>query len=167
MIFLLKDMDQDSAHMVVASKVPILKPALVSCDGLSGYDWSDQAEEGPNYALMDFLSSISNSEVVRKNDDALIIEEYVSDNEEENVFQSKIEKKTVRPSIAKIDNKRKRQEKLLNKLSNIGKTITVLEALKEIGTIWVLVYARVSGRVILGVVGVVEKREEWGDSGVA
>ncbi|GJS06275.1 hypothetical protein Tco_0363071 [Tanacetum coccineum] len=26
--------------------------ALVSCDSLGGYDWSDQAEEGPNYALM-------------------------------------------------------------------------------------------------------------------
>nr|GEV75304.1 ribonuclease H-like domain-containing protein [Tanacetum cinerariifolium] len=26
--------------------------ALVSCDRLGGYDWSDQAEEGPNYALM-------------------------------------------------------------------------------------------------------------------
>ncbi|GKG44845.1 hypothetical protein Tco_0486283 [Tanacetum coccineum] len=26
--------------------------ALVSCDGLGRYDWSDQAEEGPNYALM-------------------------------------------------------------------------------------------------------------------
>nr|GFA98355.1 hypothetical protein [Tanacetum cinerariifolium] len=25
--------------------------ALVSCDGLGGYDWRDQAEEGPNYAL--------------------------------------------------------------------------------------------------------------------
>ncbi|GKF79386.1 ribonuclease H-like domain-containing protein, partial [Tanacetum coccineum] len=25
--------------------------ALVSCDGLGGYDWSDQAEEGPNYVL--------------------------------------------------------------------------------------------------------------------
>ncbi|GKB23132.1 hypothetical protein Tco_0862533 [Tanacetum coccineum] len=37
--------------------------ALVSCDGLGGYDWSDQAEEGPNYALMDFSSSSSDSEV--------------------------------------------------------------------------------------------------------
>ncbi|GJS00720.1 ribonuclease H-like domain-containing protein [Tanacetum coccineum] len=36
---------------------------LVSCDGLGGYDWSDQAEEGPNYALMAFSSSSSNSEV--------------------------------------------------------------------------------------------------------
>nr|GEV31886.1 reverse transcriptase domain-containing protein [Tanacetum cinerariifolium] len=36
--------------------------ALVSCDGLGGNDWSDQAEEGPNYALMAFLSSSSDSE---------------------------------------------------------------------------------------------------------
>ncbi|GKF31919.1 putative ribonuclease H-like domain-containing protein [Tanacetum coccineum] len=26
--------------------------ALVSCAGLGGYDWSDQVEEGPNYALI-------------------------------------------------------------------------------------------------------------------
>ncbi|GJZ41575.1 ribonuclease H-like domain-containing protein [Tanacetum coccineum] len=37
--------------------------ALVSCD-VSGYDWSDQAEEGPtNFALMDYSSTSSNSEV--------------------------------------------------------------------------------------------------------
>ncbi|GJQ95421.1 retrovirus-related pol polyprotein from transposon TNT 1-94 [Tanacetum coccineum] len=37
--------------------------ALVSCDG-SGYDWSDQAEEGPtNFALMSYTSTSSNSEV--------------------------------------------------------------------------------------------------------
>ncbi|GKF23702.1 hypothetical protein Tco_0076024, partial [Tanacetum coccineum] len=35
--------------------------ALVSCDG-SGYDWSDQAEEGPtNFALMAYSSVSSNS----------------------------------------------------------------------------------------------------------
>nr|GEU38412.1 hypothetical protein [Tanacetum cinerariifolium] len=74
--------------------------ALVSCDGLVGYDWSDQVEERPNYALMAFLSSSSDSEsskeepnVVRKNDDALIIEECMSDNKEEDVSQPKIEKK--------------------------------------------------------------------------
>ncbi|GKE67252.1 hypothetical protein Tco_1521413, partial [Tanacetum coccineum] len=34
-----------------------------SCDG-SGYDWSDQAEEGPtNFALMAYSSTSSNSEV--------------------------------------------------------------------------------------------------------
>ncbi|GJU04538.1 ribonuclease H-like domain-containing protein [Tanacetum coccineum] len=37
--------------------------SLVSCDGLGGYNWSDQAEEGPNYALMAFSSSSLDSEV--------------------------------------------------------------------------------------------------------
>ncbi|GJW05300.1 putative ribonuclease H-like domain-containing protein [Tanacetum coccineum] len=37
--------------------------ALVSCDGLGGYDSSDQAEEGPNYAHMAYSSSSSDSEV--------------------------------------------------------------------------------------------------------
>ncbi|GJT30346.1 putative reverse transcriptase domain-containing protein [Tanacetum coccineum] len=37
--------------------------ALVSCDGLGGYEWSDQAEEGPNYALMAFSSLNPGSEV--------------------------------------------------------------------------------------------------------
>ncbi|GJY52512.1 hypothetical protein Tco_0443359 [Tanacetum coccineum] len=37
--------------------------ALVSCDGLGGYDWSDQAEEGPNYALMAYSSSSPDLEV--------------------------------------------------------------------------------------------------------
>nr|GEV01720.1 hypothetical protein [Tanacetum cinerariifolium] len=37
--------------------------ALVSCDGLGGYDWSDQAEEGPNYALMAYTSTSSYSKI--------------------------------------------------------------------------------------------------------
>nr|GEX04303.1 hypothetical protein [Tanacetum cinerariifolium] len=37
--------------------------ALVSFDGLGVYDWSDQAEEGPNYTLMAFLASSSESKV--------------------------------------------------------------------------------------------------------
>nr|GEV23452.1 hypothetical protein [Tanacetum cinerariifolium] len=36
---------------------------LVSCDGLGGHDWIDQAEEGPNYALMAFSSSSSDLKV--------------------------------------------------------------------------------------------------------
>ncbi|GJS63003.1 hypothetical protein Tco_0677567 [Tanacetum coccineum] len=120
---------------------------------------SDQAEEGPNYALVAYSSSSSDlesqivdnckkgldynavpppyignfmpstpdlsftgldefvnkpvvenrksdkevSEIVRKNDDALIIEEWVSDNKEENVTQPKVEKKIVKPSFAKIE----------------------------------------------------------------
>ncbi|GJT71378.1 hypothetical protein Tco_1030664 [Tanacetum coccineum] len=55
-------------------------------------------------------------EIVRKNDDALIIEEWVSDSEEENVSQPKTKKKTVKPSIAKIEFfKPKQQEKTARK----------------------------------------------------
>ncbi|GJR83922.1 hypothetical protein Tco_0154707 [Tanacetum coccineum] len=37
--------------------------ALISCDGLGDYDWSDQAKEGPtNFALMAYFSTSSNSE---------------------------------------------------------------------------------------------------------
>ncbi|GJT02270.1 putative ribonuclease H-like domain-containing protein [Tanacetum coccineum] len=38
--------------------------ALISCDGIGDYDWSDQAEEGPtNFALMAYSSTSSNSKV--------------------------------------------------------------------------------------------------------
>nr|GEW05630.1 ribonuclease H-like domain-containing protein [Tanacetum cinerariifolium] len=40
--------------------------ALVSCYGLGGYDWSDQAEEGPNYALMAYSTSSSDYEIMKK-----------------------------------------------------------------------------------------------------
>ncbi|GJV32425.1 ribonuclease H-like domain-containing protein [Tanacetum coccineum] len=106
--------------------------ALVSCDGFGGYDWSDQAKEGPNYALMTFSSSspdskpvVENSKamsseeepkVVRKCDDAPSIEEWVSDDEEEDVSQPKIKKKIVRPSIVKKEFvKSKQQEKTARK----------------------------------------------------
>ncbi|GJY68565.1 retrovirus-related pol polyprotein from transposon TNT 1-94 [Tanacetum coccineum] len=149
--------------------------ALVSCDCLGRYDWSDEAEEGPNYALMAFSSLSSNSEVsndsicsescletvkllksqndqllkdlkkselmilgyktdefvnkpvvenckakssekepkvVRKNNDAPTIKEWVLDDEEEDVSQPKTKKKTVRPSIVKKEFvKSKQQEK--------------------------------------------------------
>ncbi|GKA44450.1 hypothetical protein Tco_0737174 [Tanacetum coccineum] len=147
---------------------------LVPCDDLGGYDWSDQVEEGPNYALMAYSSSSSDSEliesqivdnckkglgyekynavpppytgnfmpptpdlsftgldvfvnklvvenrksdeevskVVRKFDDFPIIEDWVSDSEEENVSQTKTKNKTFKPSIAKIEFvKPKQQEK--------------------------------------------------------
>ncbi|GJU37408.1 putative ribonuclease H-like domain-containing protein [Tanacetum coccineum] len=43
------------------------------------------------------------SKVVRKSNDSPIIEDWVSDSEKENVSQTKTEKKTVKPSIAKIE----------------------------------------------------------------
>ncbi|GKA26076.1 hypothetical protein Tco_0712185 [Tanacetum coccineum] len=151
--------------------------ALVSCVGLGGYDWSDQVEEGPNYALMAFSSSNSDSKisnenlmnlfvqnhvlvnfpppytgnfmpptpdlsftgldefvnkpvvenckaisskedpkVVRNNNDAPTIEEWVLDDEEEDMSQPKTKNKTVNPSIVKKEFvKSKQQEKTARK----------------------------------------------------
>ncbi|GJT39152.1 ribonuclease H-like domain-containing protein [Tanacetum coccineum] len=50
--------------------------ALVSCDGLGRYDWSDQAEERPNYALMAYSSSSSDSEIVNNCKKGLGYENY-------------------------------------------------------------------------------------------
>ncbi|GJX74748.1 hypothetical protein Tco_0313343 [Tanacetum coccineum] len=56
------------------------------------------------------------SKAVRKSDDALIIKDWVSDSEEENMSQTKTEKKTVKPSITKIEFvKPKQQEKTARK----------------------------------------------------
>ncbi|GKA97668.1 putative ribonuclease H-like domain-containing protein [Tanacetum coccineum] len=151
---------------------------LLSCDGLGGYDRSDQAEEGPNYALMAYSSSSSDSEivdnckkglgyekynavpppytgnfmpptpdlsftglnefvnklvvenrqsdeevskVVRKFDDSLIIEDWVTYSKEETVSQTKTEKKTVKISIDKIKFvKPKQQEKTARKTVKQG-----------------------------------------------
>nr|GEX96491.1 retrotransposon Orf1 [Tanacetum cinerariifolium] len=61
-------------------------------------------------------SSEEEPKVVRKNDDALIIEVRVSDNKEKDMSHPKIEKKTIRPSIAKIKFvKSKQQEKIARK----------------------------------------------------
>nr|GEW67835.1 hypothetical protein [Tanacetum cinerariifolium] len=61
--------NQDFNHKEnIKRTVPVEIPAstaLVSCDGLGGYDWSDQAEEGPNYALMAYTSLTSDSKIQR------------------------------------------------------------------------------------------------------
>nr|GEU28947.1 retrovirus-related Pol polyprotein from transposon TNT 1-94 [Tanacetum cinerariifolium] len=60
--------NQDNKHKKSSRRsVPVEttnSTALVSCDGLGGYDWSDQAEERPNYALMALSSSSSDSKMV-------------------------------------------------------------------------------------------------------
>ncbi|GKB61717.1 hypothetical protein Tco_0917903 [Tanacetum coccineum] len=59
-----KESSRRSVHVETSTSTP-----LVSCDGLGGYDWSDQAEEGLNYALMAFSPSSPDSEV--SNDSSL------------------------------------------------------------------------------------------------
>nr|GEX17274.1 hypothetical protein [Tanacetum cinerariifolium] len=51
---------KESTRRTVHMETPTLT-ALVSCDGLGGYDWSDQDKEGPNYALMAYTSTSSDS----------------------------------------------------------------------------------------------------------
>ncbi|GKA87270.1 putative ribonuclease H-like domain-containing protein [Tanacetum coccineum] len=71
------------------------------------------------------MSSEEEPKVVRKNDDAPIIEEWVSDSEEENVSQTKTEKKTIKPSIAKIEFvKPKQQEKTVRNTVKQVKKLT-------------------------------------------
>ncbi|GKA02928.1 retrovirus-related pol polyprotein from transposon TNT 1-94 [Tanacetum coccineum] len=125
--------------------------ALVSCDGLGGYDWIEtlksqydqlhrdleklklmviaynsglesveeklevyKANESiysqdikfANKSIVENCeakSSKEESKTDRQNVDAPIIEECVSDSEEENVSQTNIEKKTTKPSFVKID----------------------------------------------------------------
>ncbi|GJZ83302.1 ribonuclease H-like domain-containing protein, partial [Tanacetum coccineum] len=58
-----ENMNRENTRRVVPVKTTTYN-ALVSCDG-SGYDWSDQAEEGPtNFALMAYTSISSNFEFV-------------------------------------------------------------------------------------------------------
>nr|GEV47112.1 ribonuclease H-like domain-containing protein [Tanacetum cinerariifolium] len=56
---------QDNRSRDVTRKtMPVETPnssALVSCDGLGGYDWSDQAEEGPTYYALMAYSTLSTS----------------------------------------------------------------------------------------------------------
>ncbi|GJZ51569.1 putative ribonuclease H-like domain-containing protein [Tanacetum coccineum] len=54
--------NKESSRRSVPVEISTSK-VLVSCDGLGRYDWSDQAEERPNYALMAFSSSSPDSKV--------------------------------------------------------------------------------------------------------
>ncbi|GJR52721.1 putative ribonuclease H-like domain-containing protein [Tanacetum coccineum] len=134
-----KESSRRSAHVETSTSI-----SLVSCDGLGGYDWSDQAEEGPipppytrNFmpptpdlsftGLDEFvnkpvvknskaMSSKEEPKVVKKYDDAPSIEEWVSGDKEDDVSQPKTKKKTVRPSIVKKEFvKSKQQEKTTRK----------------------------------------------------
>nr|GFA97750.1 hypothetical protein [Tanacetum cinerariifolium] len=55
-----KESSKRSVHVETSAST-----SLVSCDGLDGYDWSDQAGEGPNFALVSFSSSNSDSEILK------------------------------------------------------------------------------------------------------
>nr|GEV52199.1 hypothetical protein [Tanacetum cinerariifolium] len=126
--------NQDNKHKESTRRsVPVetsASTALVSCTGLGGYEWRNSMPPTPDLSytgLDEFFnkpvvenckakSCEEETKAVRKNDDALIIKEWVSDDEEENVSQLKVEKKIVRPSIVKKEFvKSKQQEKTARK----------------------------------------------------
>nr|GEW36025.1 ribonuclease H-like domain-containing protein [Tanacetum cinerariifolium] len=200
---------QDNTNRESTSKnVPVEitnSSALVYCDRLGGYDWSDQAKEGPNYALMAYSTLSSDSEdgiqltveklknasknlnklidsqivdnckkglgynvvsppytglfmppkpdlsyigleeftsepavetlnaktsedvpkVVKNDNGALIIKDWISDDEDESVPQPKLEKKTVKPSVAKVKFVKPKQHS-----QNARKTVKMILAIK-------------------------------------
>ncbi|GKA66078.1 putative ribonuclease H-like domain-containing protein [Tanacetum coccineum] len=108
-----KESSRRSVHVEISTST-----ALVSCDGL------DKFVNEPVVENCKAMSSEEEPKVVRKNDDALIIEEWVSDDEEKEVSQPKIEKKIVRPNIVKKESKQQEKstrKKLLNKLEPMQK----------------------------------------------
>nr|GEU66200.1 hypothetical protein [Tanacetum cinerariifolium] len=102
---------------------------------LKPYLSSTSLDEFADKTVVENKSSEEETKSVRK--DALIIKEWVSDDEEENVNQPKIVKKTVRPSIVKkefvkLDNKKRLLGKLLKKSKNVNtaKPKAVVNAIK-------------------------------------
>nr|GEY04668.1 hypothetical protein [Tanacetum cinerariifolium] len=98
---------KESTRRIVPEETHALT-TLVSCDGLGGYDWSDQAEEDEfvdKPIVENCVAKTSETKLkdVRKTNNALIIEEWVLDDKEEEVIQPKIEHKIVKPSIPKIE----------------------------------------------------------------
>ncbi|GKC00715.1 ribonuclease H-like domain-containing protein [Tanacetum coccineum] len=64
---------------------------------------SEPTVKKPVFETSEAKTSKAKPKVIRKNNGALIIEDWVSDSEEEYVPQAKLEKKTVKPSFAKIE----------------------------------------------------------------
>ncbi|GJS21564.1 hypothetical protein Tco_0450196 [Tanacetum coccineum] len=106
------------------------KNESVYVENNNGLKWDIQVEEITIRELRKKLEKIQKekdsiqfnsdeevSKVVRKSGDFPIIEDWVSDSEEENVSQTKTKKKTVKPSIAKIKFvKPKQQDKTARKI---------------------------------------------------
>nr|GEW44349.1 copia protein [Tanacetum cinerariifolium] len=99
--------------------------ALVSCDGLRSYDWSDQAEEGPNYALMAYSTLSSDSEAGLKSVEERL--EFFKTNE--SIYSEDIKKLKfkIRCNEITIRELRKKLETVQREKDSIQLTIEKLE----------------------------------------
>nr|GEV13614.1 hypothetical protein [Tanacetum cinerariifolium] len=64
---------------------------------------SEPIVKKPEVETSEAKASTDKSKVVRKNNGALIIEEWLSDSKDEDEPETKIEKKTIMPSFSKIE----------------------------------------------------------------
>ncbi|GJU40006.1 ribonuclease H-like domain-containing protein [Tanacetum coccineum] len=92
---LLKDLKK--SELMVLVPPPYIRNFMPPTPDLS-FTGLDEFVNKPVVENYKAMSREEEPKVVRKNDDAPIIEEWVSDDEEEDVSQPKIEKKTVRPN---------------------------------------------------------------------
>ncbi|GKC85753.1 hypothetical protein Tco_1141470, partial [Tanacetum coccineum] len=83
-------------------------------------------------------ASEAKPKAVRKNNDAPIIKDWVSNSEEENVSQSKIEKKIAKPSFVKIDFVKSKQTNKTDrknaKHNNVSKAVLMKSGLVSVNT---------------------------------
>nr|GEX90097.1 hypothetical protein [Tanacetum cinerariifolium] len=100
-----KGLGYESYNAVPTPYIENFMPPILDLS-FTGLDEFVKAENENNHEK----SSKEKTKVVKKNADALIIEERVSDDEEENVAQPKIEKKIVKPSIPTIEFFKPRQQ---------------------------------------------------------
>nr|GEY13740.1 hypothetical protein [Tanacetum cinerariifolium] len=90
--------------------VPVETPtenALISQDGIRGYDWSYQADDVKTVKTIDVnhkgvFSTEEPKPVMKNNFSPLIIEDWHSDDESEEEISLTIEVKNVKPSVEKI-----------------------------------------------------------------
>nr|GEU61663.1 hypothetical protein [Tanacetum cinerariifolium] len=106
--------NQDNKHKESTRSMPVETPALtalVSCNGLGGYDWNDQAE-GPNYALMAYTSSSSDSKKILKCKIKIKMKEITIKELRRKLKVAQKEKDGIQLTIEKLEN----ASKCLNKL---------------------------------------------------
>ncbi|GKE47702.1 hypothetical protein Tco_1478960, partial [Tanacetum coccineum] len=102
---------------------------------------SEPTVKKPIVESSDSKASVDKSKAVRKNNGGPIIEDWVSDSEEEGVPQAKIEKKTIKPSFAKIEfvkSKEQRVNIVMDKKINTARPKAAVNAARPKAVIYVV-----------------------------
>nr|GEY31368.1 retrovirus-related Pol polyprotein from transposon 17.6 [Tanacetum cinerariifolium] len=103
---------------------------VLTCDGLGGYDWSEQAEEGPNYALMAYTFSSSDSKSVEERLEILKKNEFIY-LEDIKVLKVKIQLKDIaikeiRRNLEVAQKEKDGTQLTIEKLKNTSKSLNKL-----------------------------------------